>query len=151
MSFGKVLASFKTLGDWLTQPRVEATVMHSGSQWLSDEEIQALYAQTNEILKTLKPGLLMSDATQQGAAQSRSLGAGMEFAESQVYQPGDDIRFLDWRLMARKQQAYTKWFEPERLASWCLLLDESASMRFGTRRYLKVQQAVRAFGALNLL
>lgn len=108
------------------------------------EELEALYEPWHQALG-------MSAAQQQGNMPSRALGSGFEYAESQAYQPGDDIRFLDWRLMAKKQQAFTKWFEPERLENWCLVFDESVSMQFGTRQRLKVQQACRAIGSLAFI
>lgn len=120
-------------------------------QWLSESELHAVQQESLDLLKRSPNLVSMSSSPQQGSAQSRRLGTGFEYAESQVYQPGDDIRFLDWRLMAKKQQAYTKWFEPERLETWCVLLDSGETMRFGTRQRLKIQQALYGVGFLSLL
>lgn len=118
---------------------------------LSEQEMLELESELQALLKPWQNLHGSSRATQQGSLPSRALGVGMEYAESQPYQQGDDIRFLDWRQMAKRQQAYTKWFEPERLETWCLLAEFSPSMYFGTRQRLKVQQACRALGCFALL
>lgn len=87
-----------------------------------------------------------SEAQKQGEQASRYLGSGMEYEESRRYQPGDEVRRLNWRLMARTGQAYTKLFQEERQESWTVILDQRASMRFGTQSQLKVTQATRVAG-----
>ncbi|PLA75298.1 DUF58 domain-containing protein [Hydrogenovibrio sp. SC-1] len=87
-----------------------------------------------------------SEAQKQGEQASRYLGSGMEYEESRRYQPGDEVRRLNWRLMARTGQAYTKLFQEERQESWTVILDQRASMRFGTQSQLKVTQAMRVAG-----
>ena len=68
----------------------------------------------------------------------------MDYAESRVYQPGDDVRRLDWRLTARSGELHTKLFQEEREGRLLILLDTHASMRFGTRVRFKSVQAARA-------
>ncbi len=68
----------------------------------------------------------------------------MDYAESRAYQPGDDIRRLDWRLTARSGKLHTKLFQEEREGRVLILLDTHASMRFGTRVRFKSVQAARA-------
>lgn len=63
-----------------------------------------------------------------GSYQSSFKGAGIEYEESRPYQPGDDIRTIDWRLTARLTQPYVKLYRQERQASIHLLLDTSGSM-----------------------
>ena len=60
---------------------------------------------------------------QNGAYRSRFKGRGMEYDESRPYQPGDDIRHLDWRVMARTGKAHTKLFCEERERPVYLWLD----------------------------
>lgn len=79
-----------------------------------------------------------------GSGRSRQRGRGMDYAESRMYQPGDDVRQLDWRLTARSGRLHTKIFEEERERTLVLLLDTHADMRFGTRRRFKSVQAARA-------
>lgn len=123
----------------------------TGENLLSDAEQQRLYQESEAALKPWQELKGVSRSSQQGILQSRALGAGLEYAESHPYQAGDDIRFLDWRLMAKKGEPFSKWFEPEKQEYWCLVADYSATMRFGTRHSLKAQQACRALGAFALL
>ena len=64
-------------------------------------------------------------------------GQGMAFKEVREYQPGDDIRFIDWNVSARMSHTYSKVFEEERELSVYLLIDISASSLFGTCKQSK--------------
>ncbi len=64
-------------------------------------------------------------------------GQGMAFKEVREYQPGDDVRFIDWNVSARMGHTYSKIFEEERELSVYLLIDVSASSLFGTYRQTK--------------
>jgi uncharacterized protein (DUF58 family) len=75
--------------------------------------------------------------TMVGAHGSRFRGRGMEFAESRIYQPGDDVRSIDWRVTARTGRTHTKLFQEERERPVILLVDLGASMFFGTRTAYK--------------
>ena len=59
-------------------------------------------------------------------------GRGMSFAEVREYQPGDDVRDIDWNVTARMNKPYIKVFEEERELTLMLVVDLSASQRFGT-------------------
>ena len=72
-------------------------------------------------------------ARQGGAYLSSFRGRGMEFEESRMYMPGDDIRNMDWRVTARTGNAHTKVFREERERPVLLWLDLNASMMFATR------------------
>ena len=72
-----------------------------------------------------------------GAHGSRFRGRGMEFAESRIYQPGDDVRSIDWRVTARTGRPHTKLFQEERERPVILLVDLGVSMFFGTRTAYK--------------
>jgi len=87
---------------------------------------------------------LPSRAMRSGRQSSRLYGRGMDYAESRVYQPGDDVRRLDWRLTARSGRLHTKLFQEDREGSLLILLDTHRSMQFGTRLRFKSVQAARA-------
>ncbi len=87
---------------------------------------------------------LVSRAARSGQQSSRLYGRGMDYAESRVYQAGDDVRRLDWRLTARSGKLHTKLFQEDREGSLLILFDTHASMRFGTRARFKSVQAARA-------
>lgn len=89
-----------------------------------------------------------------GQYQSVFKGRGMEFDEVREYQPGDEIRSIDWNVTARMGHPYIKKFMEERELTVMLLLDLSASSYFGTVSKLKRQIAaeicsVLAFSAIR--
>ncbi len=85
-----------------------------------------------------------SEHTLSGDRPSRFRGIGTDYEESRLYVPGDDLRHLNWRHLARTAQAYTKLFLDERRPGAFHVVDRRAGMRFGTHRRLKVTQAARA-------
>ncbi len=86
-----------------------------------------------------------------GDARSVYRGYGMDYEESRPYQPGDELRFMNWRLTARTGTPYMKVFREERRPGVFIVLDRRHGMRFGSRLRLKVTQAVRttAIAAFN--
>ncbi|MDP3586266.1 MAG: DUF58 domain-containing protein [Thiobacillus sp.] len=80
---------------------------------------------------------------------SRWLGRGLDFEESRLYSPGDDIRDMDWRTTARTGRPHLKIYREERQPTVHLVIDRGATMRFGTRRRLKVAQAARVAAVLS--
>jgi uncharacterized protein (DUF58 family) len=79
-----------------------------------------------------------------GAISSRFKGRGMEFDEARHYQPGDDIRSIDWRVTARTGKTHTKLYREERERPVLVFVDLSASMQFGTQLLYKSVQALHA-------
>ena len=71
----------------------------------------------------------------------------MAFSEVREYQPGDDIRSIDWNVTARFNNPYVKVFEEEREMTVMLLVDVSASKDFGTHKQMK-QELVTELGAV---
>jgi uncharacterized protein (DUF58 family) len=67
-----------------------------------------------------------------GSYHSVFKGRGMAFSEVRQYQPGDDVRFIDWNVSARMRDTYVKVFTEEREMTVMLLVDLSASERFGS-------------------
>ncbi|MCM5508472.1 MULTISPECIES: DUF58 domain-containing protein [Vibrio] len=72
-----------------------------------------------------------------GQHQSKQLGRGMDFAEVRQYQPGDDVRSIDWRVTARTGKPHTKLFTEEREKPIIVYVDFSASMMFGSQLMFK--------------
>lgn len=89
-----------------------------------------------------------SAATTIGAHRSRQRGAGMEFDESRHYQPGDDIRAIDWRVTARTGKTHTKIFCEEKERPVVLAVDFLPSMLFGSQFVFKHVQAAHAASLL---
>ncbi len=92
------------------------------------------------------PSSATREVVHQRLGETRSVyrGHGMDFDESRPFLPGDDTRFMDWRLTARTGQPHVKVFREERRPTVFVLVDRRATMRFGTRVRLKVTQAARA-------
>lgn len=84
-----------------------------------------------------------------GASVSRRLGRGLDFAEVREYQPGDDVRMIDWKVTARSGRAHTKLFVEERERPVIFVVDFRASMRFGTRGMFKSALAARLAALLG--
>lgn len=89
-----------------------------------------------------------------GEYHSTFKGQGMEFEEVRLYEPGDDIRLIDWNVTARTGYPHIKKFREERELSVIFLVDASSSGRFGTRERFKADVAaelcaVLAFSAIK--
>jgi len=110
---------------------------------LSDTQILDLAVALESIVAKLPNNPKQSSAMRQGEQPSRYRGAGMEYEESRPYEIGDEIRRINWRLMAKTGQAYTKLYQEERQENWFLLVDHRSTMRFGTRSQLKASQAAK--------
>jgi uncharacterized protein (DUF58 family) len=81
-------------------------------------------------------------------------GQGLAFREVRPYQPGDDVRTIDWNVSARMNEPFVKVFVEEREMTVMLVVDLSASERFGTARAPKVRvasevAALLAFSAIR--
>ena len=89
-----------------------------------------------------------------GEYESVFKGQGMEFEEVREYQPGDEIRTIDWNVTARMGQPYIKKYVEERELVMMLLVDTSASTDFGTHQQTKAEiaaeiSALLAFSAIK--
>ena len=89
-----------------------------------------------------------------GEYHSAFKGRGMSFAEVREYQPGDDVRDIDWNVSARFDRTYVKVYEEERELTVMLLIDISASLEFGSselspREQLTEIAATLAFSAMR--
>ena len=79
-----------------------------------------------------------------GEYRASDLGGGLELAQVRPYEPGDDVRRIDWNVTARTTIPHVRVFVPERALTTWLLLDVSPSMTFGTadRRKADVAEGV---------
>ncbi|MDB4943854.1 MAG: hypothetical protein JWP97_3388 [Labilithrix sp.] len=89
-----------------------------------------------------------------GTYKSSFKGQGLAFREVRPYQPGDDVRTIDWNVSARMNEAFVKVFVEEREMTVMLAVDLSASERFGTQRAPKARvasevAALLAFSAIR--
>jgi uncharacterized protein (DUF58 family) len=89
-----------------------------------------------------------------GTYSSSFKGQGLAFREVRPYQPGDDVRTIDWNVSARMQDTFVKVFVEEREMTVMLVVDLSASEKFGTRRAFKTRvagevAALLAFSAIR--
>jgi uncharacterized protein (DUF58 family) len=80
-------------------------------------------------------------AQQSGGYLSAFKGRGMEFDETRLYQQGDDIRTIDWRVTARTGKTHTKLFREEREKPVFISVDNRPTMQFATRGVFKSVQA----------
>lgn len=87
-------------------------------------------------------------AQQSGGYLSHFKGRGMEFDEARLYQPGDDIRSIDWRVTARTGKTHTKLFREEREKPVFISVDNRSAMQFATRGVFKSVQAKKLAGLL---
>ena len=111
---------------------------------LSDEQlkkIQGFHFKTKHLASDLFAGQY----------ESAFKGRGIEFAEVREYQPGDDIRTIDWNVSARFGRPFVKIFHEERELTIMLLLDLSGSHLFGTRNRFKRELLAEVAGMLAFL
>jgi uncharacterized protein (DUF58 family) len=85
-----------------------------------------------------------------GEYSSAFRGRGVEFAEVREYQPGDDVRTIDWNVTARLGSAYVKRYLEERELTVLFVADQSASARFGSVRRTKSDLTTEVCAVLAL-
>ena len=73
---------------------------------------------------------MLAEGFLSGVHAGKYFGEGMEFSNYRSYEAGDDLRLLDWKLMARSDRMYVKQSESERNLSFRVVLDASASMQY---------------------
>ena len=100
-----------------------------------DPRVLARIANLELLARTVVEGFVS------GLHRSPHLGLSTDFAEHRPYLPGDDLRRLDWKLWARTDRLYLKEFEAETNAAVVVLLDCSASMKYGSGEVTKLDYA----------
>jgi uncharacterized protein (DUF58 family) len=83
-----------------------------------------------------------------GAYHGARPGIGLTFAELRAYEPGDDVRHLDWNVTARQGKPFVRRYVEERSLTLWLVIDVSASMRFGIDGRTKADRAAQAAALL---
>jgi len=86
-----------------------------------------------------------------GLHKSPYHGFSAEFSDHRLYQKGDEIKHLDWKLWAKTDRYYIKQFEEETNLRCQILLDQSASMKFKSNNQSKLEYAVNLSAALSYL
>ena len=109
--------------DWITSP-APPPLEETDNQLPSDllKKVRAIQIKTSHLVNDLMIGEYVSAFK----------GRGMEFSQVREYQPGDDVRLIDWNVTARMNQPFIKEFKEERELTQMLLVDVSSSGDFGS-------------------
>lgn len=109
--------------DWITSP-APPPLEETENQLPSDllKKVRAIQIKTSHLVNDLMIGEYVSAFK----------GRGMEFSQVREYQPGDDVRLIDWNVTARMNQPFIKEFKEERELTQMLLVDVSSSGNFGS-------------------
>jgi uncharacterized protein (DUF58 family) len=132
-----------TIRDWFHEPTPKPETDKNLSPELL-QRIKAIQIKTNYLVNDIMAGEYVSAFK----------GRGMEFSEVREYQPGDDVRLIDWNVTARMDQPFIKEFKEERELTLMLLVDVSSSGEFGSAGKLKNEvsaeiASILAFAAIK--
>jgi uncharacterized protein (DUF58 family) len=124
----------------------------------TEDDAEAAAAARSRLLKRIRKIEIITEhlVRDRMAGQYHSVfkGRGIAFSEVRQYMPGDDIRLIDWNVSARMNDVYVKLYTEEREMTVLLLVDMSASGRFGSREQEKRElaaelAAILAFSAIR--
>jgi len=127
---------FKTEQDELTTEIVVDSATH-----VITKELIALQQQAHKLDMSRRS---YARSTSTGTHLSQFRGRGMDYQESRIYQAGDDIRNMDWRVTARAGKPHTKLYQEERERPVVLVVDFNPGMFFGSTNTLKSVLAAKA-------
>jgi len=118
---------------------------HTEGVYTTIEELVSMrYHATGLSLQAQKKAL----ASMTGGHASPFRGRGIDFSEVRIYQPGDDVRNIDWRVTARTNKPHTKLYREERERPVYIVVDQCQSMFFGSKTSFKSVTAARAAATL---
>lgn len=86
-----------------------------------------------------------------GMLKSHFKGTGLQFKEHQIYSHGDDVRFIDWKMIAKTNKPYIKTFEEERNVEIAVVIDATTTMMSGYEGVSKLQAAIEICCLLYIL
>ena len=121
----------------MQRPRTSGIVAQEGAKSAGLIEPKTLMAIRNLEMRAR----IVVEGFWTGLHRSPYHGFSVEFTEYRQYTPGDDTRYLDWRLYARSDRYYIKKFEDETNLRCYLLVDNSRSMTYGSLSYTKAEYA----------
>src|SRR6188508_292152 len=116
-------------------PSGAASFQPGTSQRFIPPEILASISTLELLARTVVEGFIS------GLHRSPYTGFSTEFAEYRQYMPGDDLRYLDWKLLGRTDRYYIKKYRADTNSQCHILIDASASMRYTTGQVTKLQYA----------
>lgn len=110
------------------------------------------FEEVRKVVGSIKSNIFKnSNSFSIGMLKSHFRGSGLQFKEHQVYTHGDDIRHIDWKLLAKKSDPYIKTYEEERNVEIVVIIDASATMFSGYKGVSKIQAAMEICCLINLL
>lgn len=116
---------------------ISNTTMAATQAAASQESVSVTLAQLVRLRGTVRsvkrPAGRQVRAPSHGGNQSRALGRGLDFAEVREYNPGDDVRMIDWKVTARSGKTHTKIYNEERERPFLIVVDLRPTMFFATR------------------
>lgn len=123
---------------------MQSIVPQTGARFLAPE-VLARISSLELIARSVVEGFIA------GLHRSPYLGFSTDFAEHRPYMPGDDLRHLDWKLLARTDRLYIKKYQGDTNAQIHLLIDSSASMGYASGEVTKLQYAQYLASSLAFL
>ncbi len=127
---------------WPFRPKTRVAKAPAGPVALDPS---AILRRARRLRFRVKPGAVSALS---GAYHGARPGVGLTFAELRAYEPGDDVRHLDWNVTARQGRPYVRRFVEERSLTLWLIVDVSASLRFGPEGKSKADRAAQAAALL---
>lgn len=134
---------FKSFFERFQAPLTEKTVEKEDARGVPKE----LLKKVRQI--QIRSGHIVNDILA-GEYHSAFKGSGIDFEEVREYQPGDEVRLIDWNVTARSGIPHVKTFREERELTVMFLFDASSSGQFGTHRQLKAEIAAEICATLAL-